>query len=246
MHVGLYRHIGRWFSVVKSLTLVAGLTFCTVIVANATAADEDAEQSTKSEDAQKSAAFTKATTAVRTAMMKRDLATAKKQLKTAGTNIQTRDDRAQCVRLATLLDYLEQFWNGIRDSMAELKPLQEIPIQNTRVIVVSSSRNSITIKAEGRVGEFTVEKMPTLLVTTIADLTFKKDNDSRAIVAAFLAVDPKGDRKLAERYWTEAAQAGINTDKLLPELKMSPFNGSKSTGPATTGRGATRGQSGPR
>jgi hypothetical protein len=108
--------------------------------------------------------------------------------------------------------------------MAKLEATEEIPIKNNRIIVIESERNSMTVKFEGRVHRFRVENMPASLVMALADQFFGKDVDSKAIIGAFLAVDPNGDRALARRYWQEAARAGIDSEKLLPELDVLPPN----------------------
>ena len=106
---GFRFHRDQSFRVAGSLAMFAGLIFCNAVGVDAAPADEKTdekiEQSEQSVDAQKSAAFAKATAAVRTAMMKRDLVTAKRQLKMAAANVQTNDDRAQAARLQILLSY---------------------------------------------------------------------------------------------------------------------------------------------
>ena len=121
-----------------------------------------------------------------------------------------------------MLDNLTQFWNGIRTSMAKLQAAEEIVLGDTRIVVIDSSRNGLTVKAEGRVHRFRIETMPTSLVMALVRQNFGHDAGSKAVIASFLAVDPQGDRELARRYWQEAAGAGIDCQKLLPELDAMP------------------------
>ena len=105
--------------------------------------------------------------------------------------MRTPEDHEQVDRLETMLDNLTQFWNGIRASMAKLQAAEEIVIHDTRIVVVDSSRDRLTVKAEGRVHHFRIETMPTSLVMALVRQNFGQDAGSKAIIATFLAVDPK-------------------------------------------------------
>ncbi len=174
-------------------------------------------------DATKSAAFTKAADSARTAMASRDLAAAKRFLKNAEANTQTEQDAAQTKRLETMLGYLDQFWNGIRSSMAKLQPLEEIALADTRIVVIESANDYLSVKAEGRIHRFKATTLPPALITTIVQQSFGKDAGSKAVIGTFMAVDPEGDRTLAKRYWQDAARAGFEAESLMPELDSPAF-----------------------
>jgi len=178
-------------------------------------------------DEKKAAAFAHAVTDARTAMSERDLASARKHIKTASANAQNPEDGSQIDRLETMVENLTQFWNGIRASVAKLQPAEEIVVKDDRIVVVESGRDYLTVRAAGRVRRYQIEAMPTPLVRVIVDLSFGKDAGSKAIIGTFLAVDPDGDRALAKKYWQQAAKAGIDSEKLLREL-----DGAASAGPA--------------
>ena len=167
-------------------------------------------------------AFTRAVADARTALTDRDLAAANKYVQLASAEVRTPDNHDQVDRLETMLDNLTQFWNGIRASMAKLQAAEEIVIRDTRVVVVDSSRDRLTVKAEGRVRHFRIETMPTSLVMALVRQNFGHDAGSKAVIATFLAVDPKGDRDLARQYWQEAAGAGVDCQKLVTELDAMP------------------------
>ena len=189
---------------------------------------EKPEKSNPTVDAKKAAAFAQSVAEARAAMSERDLASARKHVKTASANVQTPEDGGQIDRIETMVENLTQFWNGIRASVAKFQPAEEIVINNEPVVVVESGRDYLTVRAAGRVRRYQVETMPTPLVRAIVDQGFGKDAGSKAIIGTFLAVDPDGDRALAKKYWQEAAKAGIDSEKLLHEL-----DGAASAGPAT-------------
>jgi hypothetical protein len=173
--------------------------------------------------ASKATLFAEAVAEVRKAMIQRDLAAARKHLEAAAQNAQSPGDRDQVDRLQTMLDYLNQFWSGIRGAMAKLSDAEEIVAGGVRVIVVESGRDALAIKISGRIHRYSVETLPTSLVMMLVERHFAKDVDSRAVIATFLAVDPKGDRATATKYWQEAAKADIDTEKLLVELDQFPL-----------------------
>jgi hypothetical protein len=167
-------------------------------------------------------AFARAVVGARTALANRDLAAAKRQIEVTAAAAQTPENRDQVDRLETMLDNLTQFWDGIRSSMTKLQTAEEIVLKTTRVVVIQSGRDYLEVKAEGRVHRFKIQTMPASIVMALVEQDFGHDPGSQAIIATFLAVDPNGDRALARQYWQEAASAGIDCQKLLPELDAMP------------------------
>ena len=169
-------------------------------------------------DRAKAAAFLQAATEVRAAFVHRNLAAARQALSNATANAQTSEDAARLDRLQSMLDSLTQFWEGIGAAMARFQQTEELAYRDQRMVVVESGRDHLVVRAEGRVQKFRATELPSWLVMTIADRDFGKDPGSKAIIATFLAVDPYGNRAAARRYWEEAARAGYDCAKLLPEL----------------------------
>jgi hypothetical protein len=159
---------------------------------------------------------------IRLAMAHRDLDAVEKYMKTAKDEARTEADRAELDRLETIHDQLVQFWDGIQASISKLQAAEELVIKDKRIVVVESGKDYLSVKVEGTVHRFRLKTMPTSLVMALVDRYFGKDTGSLAIIGAFLAVDPKGDRSKAGRYWREAAEDGIDTEKLLPELEFMP------------------------
>jgi hypothetical protein len=166
--------------------------------------------------------FLKAIAATRAALARRNLAAAKSQLAIADDEANSEEEKNVVERLQTMLENLTQFWNGIRQSMPKFQAAEEIVIKDTRIVVVDATRELMTVKVEGRVHRFKIETLPTSLVMVMVDRYFGKDVGSKAVIGTFLAVDPSGDRKLAKQYFQEAADDGIDTEKLLPEVDAMP------------------------
>ena len=73
------------------------------------------------EDPAKRAAYGRAVADARRAIWQRDLAAARKLVKTAGANLQNQADQTEFDRLEIMLDNLDQFWKGLRDAVAKLQ-----------------------------------------------------------------------------------------------------------------------------
>jgi hypothetical protein len=173
--------------------------------------------------APKTGVFVQAVDDARKAMAQRNLAAAQKYVDTASKNAKDQDQLAQVDRLKTLLEYLRQFWDGIRTAMAKLNVTDEIVLRGSQVIVVESSRDAVVVRAAGKNRRYAIDTLPTAFVMVLADECFAKDVDSRVVIGAFLAVDPKGDRATAKKYWLEGAAADIDTEKLIPEMALFPI-----------------------
>lgn len=169
-------------------------------------------------DRTKAEAFARAVEETRAAFAARDLAAARQSLTTATANSQTSDDAVKLERLQLMFDSLTQFWDGVRAAMAQFQQAEELSHRDRQFIVSESGRDHLVLKTAGQVRKFHATELPSWLVMLIADRNFGKDAGSKAIVATFLAVDPYGNRAAARRYWVEAAQAGFDCAKLLPEL----------------------------
>ena len=159
---------------------------------------------------------------VRAAMGQRNLATSKRSLQTAAANAQTAADQAELERLQVLQDHLQQFWDGIRKSVAAMQPVDEIILSNSnRVAVVEASREQLAVQWEGRPQRWRIEAIPRDLLMAIVKSSFKPTAGSKLIFGSFLVMDPLGDRALGGKLWQEAIRGGESEGKLLlPELSV--------------------------
>jgi len=82
-------------------------------------------------------------------MSERDLDAARRHLQAAAACAQSPAEGTRVARLQTMLSYLDEFWNGIRQGAATLQGAQELVLGDTRVAVIESSREELIIQAAG-------------------------------------------------------------------------------------------------
>ena len=182
-----------------------------------------AKQDPAVQDPIKRAAFVRAAADVRAAMGKRSLDASKRDLKTVAANVQTAADQAELERLQALQDHLEQFWNGVRQAVAKMQPVDEIVMsESDRVAVIEASSTELSVQWEGWPQRWRIEAIPMDLLSAIAKSSFEPTPGSKLIVGSFLAMDGLGNRAEAARLWQEAIRGGESEGKLLlPELDAS-------------------------
>ncbi len=173
----------------------------------------------------KQAEFAKALSKARFSMFERDLPGARKHLEAAAATAKTPAEQSQLERLRTMLDYLDEFWNGIRQSLAKLESGSELVLKNGPVAIVEASSDHLAIHA-GRPYNWRIDQIPTHILLAVAERGFPKDAMSRVIVGTFMAVDHRGHRGLARELWQQAAKAGEKVEHLMPELGIDYSAGS--------------------
>jgi hypothetical protein len=102
--------------------------------------------------------------------------------------------------------------------IAGLEAGEELVLDDTRISVVDGSDKELIVRAAGQNRTFRIEAVPTVLLILLGERHFRNDAESKASFAAFLAVDPKGDRALARTLIEEAATAGVAVDELRAVL----------------------------
>jgi hypothetical protein len=102
--------------------------------------------------------------------------------------------------------------------VAGLESADVIPVGDSFVAIVEVSREKLTIKVEGQLRTYQVDRMPSALVRALASSGFGDDPATKAIVGTYYLVDPDGDPARASQLWQEAAQGGIDMRDVAPEL----------------------------
>lgn len=175
------------------------------------------------EETRRAATFRTAVADARRWMGKRQLDEAAQSLRLARENARSDQEKAEVERLESLLDYLRQFWQWTIKGAQKLEAGQEIEVEVSRyrrikVAVVEVVPGGLRLRVEGVNRLYRWETMPTELVLALAKRSLAKDNVSKVVIGAFLAVDEKGDRAQARKLWEEALQAGLDIGHLLAEL----------------------------
>ncbi len=178
------------------------------------------------QESRRAATYRTAVTDTRRWMSKRELDQATQSLRLARQNAHTDEEQQEVERLESLLDYLRQFWQLVIKGSQNLEPGQEIEVEMGRmkkikVAFVESVAGGLTLRVEGTNRLFLWKTMPTEIVLALAKRSLAKDNVSKVVLGAFLAVDEKGDRAQARKLWEEAVRAGLDVGHLLAELDAS-------------------------
>lgn len=127
----------------------------------------------------------------------------------------------ELTRLDELSEYVGKFWQAVERGCQSLQSVSELEVGDQRVAVVEYENGRLVLRVAGQNKAYTRKDMPPKLALTLAQLVLKDDAaQNKVFFGAFLALDAKGDRKLARQYWDEAAAAGIDVKRLLPELEV--------------------------
>ncbi len=169
-------------------------------------------------DEQRQKAFAEAVADLRFSMSEHDVAGARKHLQAAAASAQTPEERAEIDRLDTLLGHLDEFWKGISRVVAGLESADVLPVGDTFVAIVEVSPEQLTIKVEGQLRTYRIDRMPPRLVQALASAGLADDPATKVLVGTYFLVDPDGDPARTRQLWQEAARAGIDVRDLLPEL----------------------------
>jgi hypothetical protein len=155
-------------------------------------------------------------------MAVRSITGSKQRLKAAADEAQSDAEKAEIQRLDMIQDNLEQFWEGIRKTVAAMQPTEEIVLSEVdRVAVIESSRTELAVQMYGRQQRYRIEALPMDLLSEIIKVSFETTPGSKLIVGSFLAVDAHGNRAEARKLWREAFAAGEKDGELLmPELDV--------------------------
>jgi hypothetical protein len=167
------------------------------------------------------AAFEEAAVGVRAELAARNLPQAKQHLAKAMSLAASEEQSSMAARLEMLFNYVEGFWQAVVKAMAGLQATDVIPIGNTEVAVVEVDEQSITLRAAGRNIPYTLANMPHELALLLAERWFDRAQPANKLyLGAFLAVEPKADKRQARRLWEEAAAGGADSSELLPLLDL--------------------------
>ena len=131
--------------------------------------------------------------------------------------------KIELVRLETLADLLDEFWDAVRATCGELKPGDKLEVAGQKLPVIESTDQTLTVQLGPFPTIFNCENMPLeLAIGLAARQTTTSTAHAQAILGALQAMDAAGDRAEAKRLWSEAAAAGEATETLVAELEIPP------------------------
>jgi hypothetical protein len=160
---------------------------------------------------------------LRTAMAQRDLPGAAKKLAEVQAAAKSDADKVTAERLHMLHSYLLDFWKSVHAGGNSLRGADELVIGDKRVAVVEYDEEAgkLVLRVNGQNKRYTLKDIPPRVALTLSEQVLKKGApENEAFIGTFLAMDGKGDRKLAREAWDRATKAGVDVKSLLPELAI--------------------------
>jgi hypothetical protein len=124
-------------------------------------------------------------------------------------------------RLELLAKYITTFWEAVDQGAAKSLTAGELNVDGQLCSVVEYDRRLFVIRSQGENKRYTLDTLPPKLALVLSQLQLPKQSAANQVCfGAFLAMDGKGDRRLAAQYWQDAGTGGADVAFLLPELKM--------------------------
>src|SRR5690606_15034363 len=143
-----------------------------------------------------------ALTEARAAMAARDLPGIKTKLEAAAKwKGQTAYDN-ELHRLEQLGDYLTQFWKAVDRAGRTMQAttIRELTISGKVCAFVEYENGTLVIRVEGQNRSYTLQNMPPAVALAVAQQELDpKIANNKVFFGAFLAMDGKGDRKIAQQ-----------------------------------------------
>lgn len=160
-------------------------------------------------DPKEAKAVAEALTKARTAMSKRDVEGAGKEIDLALVETSAVDLVAKIENEKALHHYVDGFWGAVRDRIAGLQGGEELPVGKQVIVVVERRGDRIIIRDRGANKTYGVRDMPAPLAAALAQSWLKKDDPNSAVfVGAFWSVDAKGDAKRGRQILEDAKKNG--------------------------------------
>jgi hypothetical protein len=154
-------------------------------------------------------AVTAALTAARTALEKRDVEGAGKQLDLALLEATNAALIAKIENEQALHHYVDGFWGAVRERIKGLQGGEELAVGNQVVIVVERRGDRIVIRDRGANKTVGPRDMPAPIAAALAESWLKKDDPNSAVfLGAFWSVDAKGNEKRGRQILEDAKQNG--------------------------------------
>jgi hypothetical protein len=156
---------------------------------------------------------------VRTALVNRDQAKAQEQLDLAYLDARAGDSLMAADRTRQLVETVGEFWHAVTEGTKGLSVAAELTSGDTIAIVTDIEGDKLGLRVNGQNKDYSLSKLPTNLARTIAERWLQADDpNTPMIVAAFWAVDPKGNIDEARDLLSKAATAGADVEDLRREF----------------------------
>ncbi|NIP86565.1 MAG: hypothetical protein GTO03_13755 [Planctomycetales bacterium] len=124
---------------------------------------------------------------------------------------------ARVRRMELLCDYVEQFWDAVRQGMPGVEG-EDLHFGEMVIHVSVANERGIRYRDRGRNVTWRFYEMPAQLARAIAEKWLDDRPTSQIFLGAFMAVDPKYGVEKARQRWQRARQGGAPVDELMPIL----------------------------
>lgn len=165
----------------------------------------------------------KALNAARLALSKQDIRGAKSQVEIARKADSEGMAAREIGRVDALTQYVDGFWNGVRESIKVLEVGGQVMLRDKVVGVVEVDAQKLILRVDGMNRTYPMSDLPIGIAFGLAENWFNKgDPASKIFLGSIQAVHPKGDRDKARELWQQAAQGGKGNEVavILPELDV--------------------------
>jgi len=159
-------------------------------------------------------------------LAQRDLEGARAALNRLASQVRSDNHRRIVEAMDQLVRDVEQFWKIMAEIVASLQSTEELAVGDTYVIVVEATKDSLVLRAAGQNRRYALREIPTILVEALARRRLQPGPDSDILLAAFLAVDPKGDFAEAQRLLERARAQGGDVELIAEALRYRSSSGS--------------------
>ncbi|MHB8862515.1 MAG: hypothetical protein ACYC6N_08930 [Pirellulaceae bacterium] len=164
----------------------------------------------------------------RSALADREFRAADQALEQARGLARTDEQKALVERLQQLSRWAERFWNGVWATAHTLRAGQELQIGSEDLLIVAvveTSRDSITIRNQGRNMTYSLSDLPAGLALAIARQSMNETDPETYVLFGAGLVTAKDVKLLhiqeARRYWKAAAESGAEVADLQAVLADS-------------------------
>jgi hypothetical protein len=156
---------------------------------------------------------------VRTALGNRDQAKAQELLDLAYLDAVSGDSLMAVDRTRQLVEIVAAFWGAVTEGTKALTVAAEITAGDTVAIVTEIEGDKLGLRVNGQNKDYSLSKLPTGLARAIAERWLNADDENTPmIIAAFLAVDPKGNIDEARDLLSKAREKGANVEDMRREF----------------------------
>ncbi|MDD3469106.1 MAG: hypothetical protein PHE53_03875 [Thermoguttaceae bacterium] len=119
---------------------------------------------------------------------------------------------------------LQSFWKTVHEIAGRLKPLEELPVRGTVMLVVSSSADELVLRVDGTRKAYPPYSYPQIVVNALVLRGFEKSDDSLFLTASFLAADTRGEPDTAREILFSLQKKGYAPATELLQTLDDPCN----------------------